>query len=132
MQFGFMPGSGTVNALFIVRRPQEEYLLTNRKLYLCFVDLEKAFDRVPRKVVEWSLQTKGVPEVIVVAMISLFEETTTKMRVRSDVTVDFGANVGVHQALYYHRFYSQWYGCVVMEYARKVCHMKYCLREIWY
>ena len=40
------------------------------------------------------------------------------MRVRSDVTVDFGANVGVHQALYYHRFYSQWYGCVVMEYAR--------------
>ena len=25
MQFGFMPGKGTVNAIFIVRRIQEEY-----------------------------------------------------------------------------------------------------------
>ena len=25
------------------------------KLYMCFVDLEKAFDRVPTKVMEWAL-----------------------------------------------------------------------------
>ena len=39
-----MPGRGTKNVLFIVRRMQEEYKKI-KKLYMCFVDLEKAFDR---------------------------------------------------------------------------------------
>ena len=42
MQFGFMPGKGTIDAVFILRRLQEEYL-DKEKLYMCFVDLEKAF-----------------------------------------------------------------------------------------
>ena len=29
-----------------------EYLARQKKLYMCFVDLEKRFDRVPWKVVE--------------------------------------------------------------------------------
>ena len=32
MQFGFMPGKGTVNAIFIVRRMQEEYQKKDKKL----------------------------------------------------------------------------------------------------
>ena len=40
-QFGFMPGKGTVDAVFILRRLQEEYLHKEKKLYMCFVDLEK-------------------------------------------------------------------------------------------
>ena len=52
MQFGFMPGKGTIDAVFILRRLQEEYLEKEKRLYMCFVELEKAFDRVPRKVVE--------------------------------------------------------------------------------
>ena len=34
----------------------------NRKLWWAFVDLEKAFDRVPRKVVEWAMRKLGVEE----------------------------------------------------------------------
>ena len=52
MQFGFMPGKGTIDAVFILRRLQEEYLDKEKKLYMCFVDLQKAFDRVPRRVLE--------------------------------------------------------------------------------
>ena len=47
MQFGFMPGKGTTHALFIFRRMQEEFRKREQKLCMCFVDLEKAFDRVP-------------------------------------------------------------------------------------
>ena len=60
MQFGFLPRKGIIDALFIVRRLQEEYLQKNRELFRCFLDLEKAFDRVPRKVGGWSLRIKGV------------------------------------------------------------------------
>ena len=45
MQFEFMPGKGTLDAIFIVRM-QEEYQKKDKKLYMCFVDMEKAFDRV--------------------------------------------------------------------------------------
>ena len=55
MQFGFMSGKGTTHALFILRRMQEKFREREQKLYMCFVDLEKAFDRVPRKVMEWAL-----------------------------------------------------------------------------
>ena len=47
MQFRFVPGKGTVDAIFIVRRMQEEYQKKDKKLYMCFVNMEKAFDRVP-------------------------------------------------------------------------------------
>ena len=49
MQIGFMPGRGT-NTLFVVRRKQKEYRDKERKLYMYFVDIEMAFDRVQRKV----------------------------------------------------------------------------------
>ena len=46
MQFGFMPGRRTTEALFVMRRMQEEYT-DKKKLYMCFVDIDKTFDRVP-------------------------------------------------------------------------------------
>ena len=49
MQFGFLPGRGTTDAIFILRQVQEKYLARNKHIYSAFVDLEKAFDRVPAK-----------------------------------------------------------------------------------
>ena len=49
MQFGFMPGRGTTDAIFIIRQLQEKYLAAKKSLYMAFVDLEKAFDRVPKQ-----------------------------------------------------------------------------------
>ena len=49
MQFGVMP-ERSIDAVFILRRMQEEYHAKGKKLYICFVDLKRAFDRVSRKV----------------------------------------------------------------------------------
>ena len=32
---------------------------------MCFVDIEKAFDSVPRKVLEWAMRKTGIPEDLV-------------------------------------------------------------------
>ncbi|XP_056006898.1 uncharacterized protein LOC130050697 [Ostrea edulis] len=57
-QFGFGPGRGTTDAIFVVRQLQEKYLVVNKRLYMAFVDLEKAFDSVPRKVISEEFAVK--------------------------------------------------------------------------
>ena len=51
-QLGFCPGRSTTNAIFIMRQLQERFSEKKKKLYHVFVDLEKAFDQVPRKAIE--------------------------------------------------------------------------------
>ena len=64
-QFGFVPGRGTTDAIFVVRQLQEKYLAANKRLYMAFIDLEKAFDQVPWKVIWWALRKLDVEEWIV-------------------------------------------------------------------
>jgi hypothetical protein len=81
MQCGFMPGKGTIDALFMVRMLQEKYDRKKKKLYMCFVDLEKAFDRVPREVIRWALRKKGVNEYMVEAVMRMYDGARTKVKV---------------------------------------------------
>ena len=50
---------------------------------MCLVDIEKAFNRVPGKVMEWTMRKKGLPEVIVKAVMSLYLGEKMKVRVES-------------------------------------------------
>ena len=59
MQFGFMPERGTIDAVFILRRKQEEHHAIGKKLCMYFADLEKDFDRVPRKVLDMGNEEEG-------------------------------------------------------------------------
>ena len=42
-QFGFVPGRGTTDAIFVVRQLQKKYLTVGKQIYIAFVDLENAF-----------------------------------------------------------------------------------------
>ncbi|WP_347046853.1 RNA-directed DNA polymerase, partial [Escherichia coli] len=97
MQFGFVPGRGTTDAIFLVRQLQEKYLAQNRPLFLAFVDLEKAFDRVPRKVIWWSLRKLGVDEWLVRAVQAMYKNAVSRLRVNNEFSDEFSVKVGVHQ-----------------------------------
>ena len=45
-QFGFRSGTGTRDAIGMLRILSERYIEKGRKVYAVFIDLEKAFDRV--------------------------------------------------------------------------------------
>jgi len=84
MQFGFMPGKGTTDAIFTVRQMQEKYGCKGIKLYFTFVDLEKAFDRAPREVTRWALRKAGVEEWLVKAIMAMYEGAQTVVRTTGD------------------------------------------------
>ena len=46
----------------------------DKKLYLVFVDLEKAFERVLRVLIESSLRRKGVVECYMKAVLKMYQE----------------------------------------------------------
>ena len=53
MQVGCTPGRETIEPLFVL---QEEYSDKDKKLFICFVDVGNAFDRVSRKVIERAME----------------------------------------------------------------------------
>ena len=57
-----MPGRGKTDAIFILIQLQEKCMGKNRNLYFAFFGHEKAFDRVPRKILWWALRKVGIPE----------------------------------------------------------------------
>ena len=62
-----------------------------------FVDLEKAFDRVPRVLIESSLRRKGVVECYVKAVMKMCQEVLSQVKVEGEDSKDFAVRVGTHQ-----------------------------------
>ena len=103
MQLAFVPGRGTTDAIFIIQQLQEKFLSRkdlndkNLTLFFAFVDLEKAFDRVPRKVLWWAMRKVGVEEWIVRLVQAMYNNTHSRVRVGSEYSEEFEVGVGVHQ-----------------------------------
>ena len=92
--FGFVPGRGTTDAIFVVPQLQEKYLAVNKRLYMAFVDLEKAFDRVLRKVIWWALRKLGVEEWIVRLVLGMYAYARSRVRVGEGFSKEFEVKVG--------------------------------------
>ena len=97
MQFGFRKGRGTTDAIFVVRQVQEKFLAEDKELWMAFVDLEKAFDRVPREVLWWALRKAGVEEWLVNIVKILYFGSCTAVKLLNGESAMFDVNVGVHQ-----------------------------------
>ena len=61
------------------------------------VDLEKAFDGVPRNVIKWALRKRDVPEGLVQAVMKLYKDAKTRVQVGDGYSEKFDVGVGIHQ-----------------------------------
>ena len=96
MQFGFMKGKGTTDAIFMARQMQN-FRVKGKKLYFGFVDLEKAFDRVPRELISWAMRKLRVEEWLVSAVMSMYAGAKTVVRTVYGNSKGFEVKVGMHQ-----------------------------------
>ena len=87
---------------------QEKYLASKKDLWMAFIDLEKAFDRVPREVVRWALRTLDVDDWIVAVIKAMYMDASTMVKLNWRNGREFNVRVESIRALRLARYYSSW------------------------
>ena len=96
-QYGFMPGKETTDVMFALRMLMEKYREGQRELYCVFVNLEKAYDRVPREELWYCVRKSGIVEKYVQLVQNMYEGNKTVVRCAVRTTESFKVKVGLHQ-----------------------------------
>ncbi|ROI46634.1 putative RNA-directed DNA polymerase from transposon X-element [Anabarilius grahami] len=96
-QCGFVQRSGTTDAIHAAHILLEKHREKNQTIHMAFLDLEKAFDRVPHDLIWHSLRSHGVPEAYVECIKLLYKGITSAVRCAAGLSPPFPINVGVHQ-----------------------------------
>ena len=96
-QYGFQQGKSTTEPIFALRMMQEKHLEKRQDLHMIFVDLEKAYNRVPRDIIWWALRKKNVGEEYIKVIQDMYDGCTTSVRTLIGSTESFDVKVGLHQ-----------------------------------
>ena len=93
-QCGFRPGRGTVDQISGLKLLLEKSWEFANEQHICFLDLEKAFDRVPRQKMWSVIKQSGVPHKLLRAIMSTYNDQTSSV---IGSTEHFSVTTGVRQ-----------------------------------
>jgi hypothetical protein len=96
-QFGFMPGKSTMEVIFLIRQLMERCREQKKDMHIVFIDLEKAYDKVPRNVMWWALQKHNVSIKYITLIKDMYDNVVTSIRTSDGDINDFSINIGLHQ-----------------------------------
>ena len=96
-QQGFRKGRGTTDGMFALRQMVEKRMEMQRRIAVGFVDLEKAYDTVPRDMVMATARWMGVPEAEARMVEAMYERTKGRVVVGSGLSEEFQVNIGLRQ-----------------------------------
>ena len=88
-QQGSRKGRGTTDGMFALRQMVEKRLEMQGRMAVGFVDLEKAYDTVPREMVMATVRWMGVPEAEARMVEAMYERTKGRVVVGSGLSEEF-------------------------------------------
>ena len=104
-QFGFMPGRSTTDAIFCLRMLLEKWTEGQKAVHCAFIDLEKAYDRVPREELLECLWLAETSECYIKIIKDIYDGAKTSVRSAAGLTEEFKVGVGLHQAQHSAHFF---------------------------
>jgi hypothetical protein len=96
-QFGFMPGRSTTDAIFALRSRMEKFREGQKEQHYVFIDLEKAYDRVPREELWYCMRVSGIPEAYIQVVRDMYQGSITAVKSAAGLSEYFSVGVGLHQ-----------------------------------
>ena len=96
-QRGFRPGRGTTDQLFILRQVFEKAWKFVKPVYIAFIGLEKAYDRVPRHLLWSVLKEYGINGHLLAVIRSLYNDCKSRGRINGSKSNSFRVRVGLRQ-----------------------------------
>ena len=96
-QYGFRPGRSTTDQIFTLRQIFEKSWEYTNDVFAWFVNLEKAYDRVPRNKLWKKLHKYGIGGHLLMAINSLYSYTEVCIRVNGKQSKSFHVDVGLRQ-----------------------------------
>jgi len=96
-QCGFRKGVGTTDAIFAIRQLFEKHRAVRKTVHAAFLDMEKAFDRVPHELIWFALRDHGVPEEYIDWIKLMYECTQSVVLCPAGLSEPYRISVGVHQ-----------------------------------
>ena len=96
-QAGFRRGYSTIDNVFVLHSIIQRYLLRRRKVYVAFVDLKKAFDRVDRKILWEILGKYGLEGRLLEMVKAIYHQVQCCVRCNNTYGDVFECNCGLKQ-----------------------------------
>ena len=97
-QLGFLPGNRTSDALLILYNLIDYYCHENKKhIFGCFVDFQKAFDKVPRFTLFQKLLNYNINGKLYNCLVNLYTEDKVCIKVENNISNFFTRSQGVKQ-----------------------------------
>ena len=98
-QFRFMSGRSTTDAIFCLRMLLEKWTEGKKAVHCAFIDLEKAYNWVPREKLWECLRLAEATECYIKIIKDMYDGASTTVRSAAGLAEEFKLGVGLHQGL---------------------------------
>jgi hypothetical protein len=74
-----MPGRSAMETIFLVRELMKRYKEQNNDLHMVFIDLKKAYDKIPWDVMWWAWEKHKVPAKYTTLIKDTYDNVVTSV-----------------------------------------------------
>ncbi|CAF1437436.1 unnamed protein product [Adineta ricciae] len=97
IQSGFRSNRSTIDQIFTLKMTMEKRKAFNKPLFMCFIDITKAYDSVNRELLWKVCRNYGITDKLVNLLKMLYKDSIAKVKINGEMSDSFEMNTGVMQ-----------------------------------